>query len=106
MYTYAYYFFEFNHLFIYFYYFKTQRKEIEFTWDVKGLQIDGQDAMAEIDPIKIDRVIQNLLSNAIKFTPRGGRIELIATVIQSPDLKYFIKVSLKDTGIGIGLVSK
>ena len=49
-----------------------------------------------LDPVRIKQVLYNLLSNAIKFTPRGGSVELSATVHGAA-----LSVSCKDTGIGI-----
>lgn len=42
-------------------------------------------------------ILQNLLANAIKFTKPGGKIELKATKENG-----MMKVSVKDTGVGIG----
>jgi signal transduction histidine kinase len=50
----------------------------------------------EIDPIRINQVLNNLLSNSLKFTPPGGRI--IASAKTEGD---YIIVSIKDTGMGI-----
>lgn len=44
----------------------------------------------------IDRVLQNLLSNAIKFTDIGGQI-----AFKLEDQPNHIRISVKDTGVGI-----
>jgi PAS domain S-box-containing protein len=48
----------------------------------------------------LNTVIRNLLSNAIKFTPRGGKIEVGASIIAVND-NEIIEVYIKDNGIGI-----
>ncbi|WP_411680991.1 ATP-binding protein [Clostridium thailandense] len=48
------------------------------------------------DADKIERIVLNILSNAIKFTDRGGSI-----LVNIYDLDDKIKLSIKDTGIGI-----
>lgn len=48
------------------------------------------------DKDKIERIMLNLLSNAIKFTGEGGSI-----FVNIYDLQDKVKVSVKDTGIGI-----
>lgn len=56
------------------------------------------------DPDKLDKVLSNILSNAFKNTPDGGNIEF---QIQKADLLtdlagfYNIKLSIKDSGVGI-----
>ena len=50
----------------------------------------------EIDRFKIEQVINNLLTNAIKNTPPEGKI-----YINSKITNKFIKISIKDTGIGL-----
>ena len=37
------------------------------------------------------------MTNAVKFTPRGGNIHVSA----SADGEHFVKIAVKDTGIGI-----
>lgn len=49
-----------------------------------------------VDADKLERIILNLLSNAIKFTDQGGSI-----FVNIYDLKDKIRISVKDTGIGI-----
>jgi signal transduction histidine kinase len=49
-------------------------------------------------------VILNLLSNALKFTDENGQIKITCEPIERVDgmnTQTFIKVSVKDDGIGI-----
>ena len=50
----------------------------------------------EVDHRAVKQVVLNLLSNAIKFTPRGGRVKIVARQVD-----YRVMVSVMDTGIGI-----
>lgn len=50
------------------------------------------------DPTRVGQIVVNLVSNAIKFTDSGS-IKVILTV--DSDDKDVIKISVKDTGIGI-----
>lgn len=50
----------------------------------------------EIDPIKMESVINNLLSNAYKFTPPEGNIAVCISTVDS-----FMRLEVKDTGSGI-----
>lgn len=64
-----------------------------------------------IDERRIRQVLLNLLNNAFKFTPEGGHITLEVTCQkeESEDeadkngelQKYFVRISITDTGIGI-----
>jgi signal transduction histidine kinase/DNA-binding response OmpR family regulator len=49
-----------------------------------------------IDANRIGQVLTNLLSNAIKFSPRGGRIEVIAEMWEDT-----VRVAVRDHGEGI-----
>jgi signal transduction histidine kinase len=48
------------------------------------------------DERKVKQVLLNLLSNALKFTPEGGRVELLARVVDG-----MAEISVTDTGVGI-----
>lgn len=50
------------------------------------------------DKQRILQVLVNLLNNSSKFTPEGGKIKLSVKVDDYP----FIKIQVKDSGIGIG----
>lgn len=53
------------------------------------------------DKNMITTVVRNLITNAIKFTPKGGVIEVTAIKEITPK-GNFVKVNVKDSGIGIG----
>jgi signal transduction histidine kinase len=68
--------------------------------DVKEIRIDrvldtGVSSISG-DPARLQQVIWNLLSNAIKFTPRGGRVQVRLTRVES-----HLEISVSDSGEGI-----
>ena len=74
------------------------KKDKNIVW--KGIDLifdtDTEEKEISCDKLEIERCIVNLLGNAVKFTPEGGLIEVL---IQ--DLKDKVKISVKDSGIGI-----
>ena len=52
------------------------------------------------DPGRIRQILLNLLSNAIKFTPRG-EVMLQLTSVSQTDTRVRVRLSVRDTGIGI-----
>jgi two-component system cell cycle sensor histidine kinase PleC len=54
----------------------------------------------EADYRALKQVLLNLLSNAVKFTPRGGKVTVQAEA-RSDAFGERVRVSVKDTGIGI-----
>jgi PAS domain S-box-containing protein len=48
------------------------------------------------DRVRFKQILYNLLSNAVKFTPEGGHVS-----IHYAELSELIRVSVRDTGIGI-----
>ena len=53
------------------------------------------------DPARFQQVIWNLVRNAVKFTPRGGQILVSTTDLQGNDGEEWLRIEVKDTGIGI-----
>src|SRR5205823_14671674 len=45
------------------------------------LKVDPLIGLVEADERKVKQVVFNLLSNAVKFTPDGGRVEVIARLV-------------------------
>jgi signal transduction histidine kinase len=56
---------------------------------------DGLIVFADIN--MLNTAIRNLVSNAVKFTPREGSIIISA----NPEVDNKVKISIKDTGIGM-----
>src|SRR6185295_7015011 len=48
------------------------------------------------DPARLQQVVWNLLSNAIKFTPRGGRV-----LVRLSRVNSHVEIAIDDTGQGI-----
>ena len=54
----------------------------------------------DVDPKQIDQVFENLIANAYQAMPDGGTLTIAAKEISRMDKKY-IKVIVRDTGVGI-----
>lgn len=72
----------------------------------KGLEISWvpAESMPDIivsDPTRLRQILFNLIGNAIKFTERGG-VDIVAEHVATGPSGMTVKVSVKDTGIGIG----
>jgi len=52
------------------------------------------------DPTRLNQILINLLGNAIKFTQQGS-VNIDCEILQRSTEKIEIKISVKDTGIGI-----
>ncbi|MDP3265813.1 MAG: response regulator [Sulfuricurvum sp.] len=55
----------------------------------------------KIDDLRLQQILSNLMSNAIKFTPEYGKIELSSHLLIREAENFKIRISVKDTGIGI-----
>ncbi|MFP8779668.1 ATP-binding protein [Hydrogenophaga sp. RWCD_12] len=58
-------------------------------------------AQMQGDPGRLRQVLTNLLSNALKFTPRGGRIRLVADLTSSAGGARQLRLQVQDSGVGI-----
>ena len=53
------------------------------------------------DDMKLRQIILNILSNAVKFTPQGGNVDFTVERIASFENKSTLRLTVKDTGIGM-----
>nr|WP_081430504.1 histidine kinase dimerization/phospho-acceptor domain-containing protein [Polaromonas sp. JS666] len=53
-----------------------------------------------VDPLRLRQILGNFVSNAIKFTSHG-RVEITADLMERKDAEDRVRISVKDTGIGI-----
>jgi CheY-like chemotaxis protein len=65
------------------------------TIELEGLPSD-EPLLVNADPTRLEQMIDNVLTNALKFTPRGGKVQLSAT-LESEE----VVIRVRDTGIGI-----
>ncbi len=73
-----------------------ETKNIELSYSI---DID-QDMYYLSDPMRIRQVVSNLVTNAIKFTSENGRVNIDCVDVKEKE-KSFIKISVKDSGVGI-----
>lgn len=71
----------------------------------KGLELltvvpPGIPEMLRGDPVRIKQILSNLTSNAVKFTEKG-EVVLGAEVMYETDAVVGVRLSVRDTGIGI-----
>jgi signal transduction histidine kinase len=79
---------------------RAQEKEINLKL-LTGVRV----AEVEVDPVRMEQIVNNLLTNAIRHTPRSGNIT-VSVDKQPADNKYMpgkpgVLVSVADTGEGI-----
>lgn len=67
--------------------------------DAKGVQLEWgvqHQAVAFVDPVRLEQVTANLIDNAVKYTPAGGRV---VVDVDTADGRALLRV--RDTGVGI-----
>lgn len=63
------------------------------------LDSSSDDLLIDGDLSRLQQVFVNLLSNAVKFTPREGKVTVVARRVHTDG--DYVEVSVTDTGIGI-----
>ncbi|UCE99039.1 MAG: HAMP domain-containing histidine kinase [Planctomycetota bacterium] len=66
------------------------------------LQTDNDIPELLTDVGKVQQILYNFLSNAVKFTPKGGRIEIRANMLDDQR----VRIAVSDSGCGISEVNK
>src|SRR5512135_165720 len=74
------------------------RSEIEKRGHELHIELPAEPLPVDADVTRLTQVMNNLLNNAAKFTPRGGRISLIA---ERPPGSSEVRVRVRDTGVGM-----
>ena len=77
-------------------YFRAQEKELK-------LSVELDETIPGVlygDDVRIKQIVTNLLTNAVKYTPKGSVELIVACEYQDKD-NILLKISVKDTGMGI-----
>ena len=61
-----------------------------------NVQIDSEIGLVRVDAQRLGQALWNLLSNAVKFTPRDGRVSMVAVRNDSG-----VCIEIVDTGVGM-----
>lgn len=80
--------------------YQASRAGIPIIIEYSGQLIKQADYNIRTDSLRLQQVLLNLLSNAIKYTERG-EIKIMATLHQRTPTEKFIRIAVKDTGLGI-----
>ena len=75
---------------------ETSRPIIEASGSELSVTLPADPISVSGDPVRLAQCLMNLLTNAAKYSPRGGRIALVATRQGGT-----VEISVKDDGIGI-----
>ena len=72
---------------------QAEMKDIQLSFSHRGSPV------AWCDRHLVSIILRNLITNAIKFTPEKGKIYVLSEEVA--DINPYVKVSVKDTGVGI-----
>jgi len=61
----------------------------------------NREIIVDADPNILATIFRNLISNGIKFTSKGGNVSISATSIIDDHNKLFVRISVKDSGMGM-----
>ena len=67
------------------------------------LEVDADHAIGTVvtDPVRVRQVLGNLLSNAVKYSPRGGKVQVKASMVNADSMGRAVALSIVDNGPGI-----
>ena len=72
---------------------------------IKGIKLLAdcdESLIVNADNNMVNTVLRNLVTNALKFTKKGGTVKISANKYKASGLeKRYVKITVKDTGIGI-----
>ena len=78
-----------------------QLKQITLRANSSDIPADKVENLAVyVDEAKIGQVVRNFVSNAIKFTPPGGSIDVVTSIVRH-NLESFLRFEVIDSGPGI-----
>jgi signal transduction histidine kinase len=61
----------------------------------------SESIFVHVDKNMVLTILRNLINNAVKFTPKKGEVKISAVHIKSDDHLPFVRIAVKDNGIGI-----
>jgi signal transduction histidine kinase/ligand-binding sensor domain-containing protein/DNA-binding response OmpR family regulator len=88
--------------------FKLKAEELQLDYTMEA---PAADIFMYFDRSKVEIILTNLLSNAVKFTPEGGKIRVVVSVVGSPEnaavfregtlQTNYLEVVVRDWGVGM-----
>lgn len=75
---------------------KAANKNLEFEMNIDS----DLPTYVKTDSLRLQQILSNFISNGLKFTEKG-KVTLSIRILEVKDNSYFIRFSVKDTGIGI-----